>query len=159
MPLAEIFAPPLSMDRLSRERRSWLMSRVRGKDTVPEYAVRRLLHRLGYRYRLHVATLPGKPDLVFTARRKVVFVHGCFWHGHECRLGRRPRSNVDYWSAKALANRTRDALQVQRLHDLGWQVFVVWQCETRDTDRLTDSLVQFLGATEKSDRQSKIDCV
>lgn len=159
MPLAQTFVLPLSMDRLSRERRSWLMSRVRGKDTVPEYAVRRLLHRLGYRYRLHVAALPGKPDLVFPARKKVVFVHGCFWHGHECRLGRRPRSNVDFWVAKAQANRTRDALDVERLHGLGWQVFIVWQCQTRDADRLTAALVQFLGAANKADRHSKIDRV
>ena len=85
------------MDRLSKQRRSWLMSRVAGRDTSPERAVRRLLHSLGYRFRLHVRELPGKPDIVLAGRRSIIFVHGCFWHGHRCRKGRLPKSNLDFW--------------------------------------------------------------
>lgn len=132
------------MDRLTRERRSWLMSRVRGKDTKPEMAVRRLLHGLGYRYRLHRKDLPGKPDLVFPSRRKAVFVHGCFWHGHDCKYGKLPVSNVDYWRDKIERNKTRDANALHALGSLGWGAFVVWQCDIRDLERLEKALVDFL---------------
>ena len=135
------------MDRLSKERRSWLMSRVGGKNTAPEMTVRKLLHGLGYRYRLHVKGLAGRPDLVFPSRRKILFVHGCFWHGHSCRLGRRPQSNVDFWQRKAKGNAERDARTVAQLTSEGWDVLVVWQCEIKDLEGLERRLVRFLGVT------------
>lgn len=125
------------------------MSRVRSKDTAPEWTVRRLAHAMGYRYRLHVEGLPGKPDLVFPGRRKVIFVHGCFWHGHEaCRSGRvRPRANAAFWGPKLDRNRERDARHIAALTEAGWAVLVVWACELRDEASLRDRLSEFLGAT------------
>jgi DNA mismatch endonuclease (patch repair protein) len=140
------------VDRLTPDRRSWLMSRVRGKDTAPEWIVRRIVHGLGYRYRLHGAHLPGKPDLVLAGRKKIIFVHGCFWHGHDCRWGKRPKSNVSFWKAKAESNRARDARNELRLRELGWEVCVVWQCETRNPENLRMRLVEFLrGDTQATD--------
>ena len=132
-------------DRVSESRRSYIMSRVGSKDTAPEMTVRRLLHGLGYRYRLHARALPGTPDLCFPARHRAIFVHGCFWHGHGCRYGRLPKSRVDYWEQKIAANRRRDQDRIVRLAALGWSALVVWQCETRDTALLTAKLVGFLG--------------
>lgn len=121
------------MDRLTPERRSRLMSRIRGKDTAPEMAVRSTLHRLGYRYRLHVKDLPGKPDIVFPALRKALFVHGCYWHGHSCRLGlAQSKSNVEFWSGKLASNTSRDARNVALLRERGWEVEIVWQCELKE---------------------------
>lgn len=122
------------IDRVSEERRSDIMSQVGSKDTAPERTVRRLLHRFGYRYRLHASDLPGRPDIVFRARRKVIFVHGCFWHGHDCRYGQLPKSRVDYWRAKVDTNRTRDLDRIVELAGRGWSSLIVWQCETRDSD-------------------------
>jgi DNA mismatch endonuclease (patch repair protein) len=133
------------IDRVSEERRSYIMSRVGSKDTAPEMTVRRLLHRLGYRYRLHAAELPGRPDLCFPARRKVIFVHGCFWHGHDCRYGHLPKTRVEYWQEKIETNRRRDLDRILKLADDGWSSLVVWQCETRETEHLTAKLVGFLG--------------
>ena len=133
------------IDRVSEERRSYIMSRVGSKDTAPEMTVRRLLHRLGYRYRLHAAELQGRPDLCFPARRKVIFVHGCFWHGHDCRYGHLPKTRVEYWQEKIETNRRRDLDRILKLADDGWSSLVVWQCETRDTEQLTAKLVGFLG--------------
>jgi len=133
------------VDRVSEARRSYIMSRVGSKDTAPELNVRRLLHRIGYRYRLHARDLPGRPDICFSARRKVVFVHGCFWHGHECRYGRLPKSRIDYWRDKIAANRARDLDRIVALAGLGWSPLVVWQCETRDLEALTAKLTGFLG--------------
>lgn len=121
------------------------MSRVRGKDTKPEWAVRRLLHRLGYRFRLHRKDLPGTPDIVFGGKRRVIFVHGCFWHGHGCRIGRPPKSRQDYWLPKLEENRLRDASQIRQLVDSGWQVLTIWQCETGDERALASVLNDFLG--------------
>lgn len=123
------------------------MSRVRSKDTGPEWTVRRMLHHLGYRYRLHVPGLPGKPDLVFPARRKVIFVHGCFWHGHEaCRSGTvRPQANAAFWNAKLDRNKQRDAQHLAVLMGAGWSALVVWSCELRDEETLRSRLVAFLG--------------
>lgn len=132
------------------------MSRVRGKNTSPELIVRRLLHKLGYRYRLHAKALPGKPDIVFSSRRKIVLVHGCFWHGHDCRWGRTPRSNVAFWTEKANANRRRDMSTTDQLRVAGWDVLVVWQCETKDVDNLLSRLTVFLKEPHKSDRQTEI---
>ena len=120
------------------------MASVGQKDTVPEMVVRRLLHGMGFRYGLHSRELPGKPDLVFRSRRKVIFVNGCFWHGHNCRKGRLPTSNVDYWTEKIARNRERDAQNVNDLENLGWRVFVVWECETRELESLGQRLVTFL---------------
>jgi DNA mismatch endonuclease, patch repair protein len=122
------------------------MSRIRSQDTQPELRVRRLLHRLGYRYRLHGKALAGRPDLVFSARKKVVFVHGCFWHGHTCKLGDRlPKSNVEFWRSKLAKNRERDALVSQRLCEQGWSALTVWECSIRDLDALELELTTFLG--------------
>lgn len=145
------------MDRLSPERRSWLMSRVGSKDTAPELSVRRYLHGRGYRYRLHVGGLPGKPDLVFPARRCVVFVHGCFWHGHGCKIGKLPKSRGDFWTPKILRNRERDAERSGALRKLGWRVLTLWQCETRDMAKAGRKLERFLDSRNKlrSTRRTK----
>lgn len=133
------------MDILSPDQRSARMHLIRGSDTKPELAVRRLLHGLGYRYRLHAKDLPGKPDLVFRSRRKVVFVHGCFWHGHEeCRMGRPPKSNLSFWLPKINSNRERDNRVVRELCQLGYESMIVWQCELADTVALQKLLICFL---------------
>jgi DNA mismatch endonuclease (patch repair protein) len=120
------------VDQLTPSARSALMSRIRGKNTKPELVVRSTLHRLGYRYTLHPAHIPGHPDLTFPARSKVIFVHGCFWHGHDCAHGRRrPGSNVEFWERKYRENRSRDARKQAALKVLGWNVLVVWECEVK----------------------------
>ncbi|MDE2988746.1 MAG: DNA mismatch endonuclease Vsr [Chloroflexota bacterium] len=134
-------------DTVSPARRSEIMSGIRSRGTRPEMAVRRLLHSLGYRYRLHVAELPGKPDLVFPGRRKVIEVRGCFWHQHEdpeCRIARKPRSNRDYWLPKLARNVERDAEHEQKLGALGWEVLVIWECEVRRGSEFLDRAVEFL---------------
>lgn len=120
------------------------MSRIKGRDTAPELAVRRLVHGLGYRYRLHVAGLPGRPDLVFASRRAVIFVHGCFWHQHDCPRGTRPRSNRTFWTSKLDRNRERDEAAIRTLRSLGWRVLVVWECQTRWKSKLTRRVTRFL---------------
>ncbi len=133
------------MDRLTPEERSRLMSRVRGKDTGPELVVRRLAHRLGFRFRLHRRDLPGTPDLVFPRLRKAILVHGCFWHSHVgCRAGRAPSSNEDYWEPKLRRNVERDAANQEALRRLGWEVLVIWECETRKPAVLAERLGTFL---------------
>ena len=110
------------------------MRAVKGKDTGTEMTVRRIVHRMGFRYRLHRKDLPGKPDLVFGPRRKVIFVHGCFWHGHTCKRGdRTPRKNRRYWTKKIARNKERDQEHVSALKAKGWRVLVIWECETKDT--------------------------
>lgn len=131
-------------DHLTPEARSANMRAVRRSDTAPEMAVRRLLYRAGFRYRLHDARLPGRPDIVFKGRRKVVFVHGCFWHGHECRRGRLPKSRVDYWRARIDRNCARDRRVSAELKAAGWTAFVVWGCEIGNED-LALRLRRFLG--------------
>lgn len=132
-------------ERISVAQRSANMSRIRGKDTKPEMVVRRLLHRAGYRYRLHRRDLPGTPDLVFPSRRKVLFVHGCFWHSHSCRAGQtRPANNAEFWAAKRERTVERDAEQLARLADLGWDVLVVWECELKDESALEERLRAWL---------------
>jgi DNA mismatch endonuclease (patch repair protein) len=118
-----------------------MMARIRNKDTAPELAVRSTAHQLGYRFRLHRRDLPGSPDLVFPARRKVVFVHGCFWHRHpRCRLAYEPKSNVDFWSAKFRKNMERDVRVKGELERMGWDVLVIWECETADRAALASEL-------------------
>jgi len=136
-------------DIMSPEKRSALMSRIRGRDTLPEKMVRHLLWRAGYRYRLHRKDLPGRPVIVFPGRRKVVFVHGCFWHLHDgCKNVRLPKSRQDFWPPKLLANRERDLRNQQLLRELGWDVLVVWECETADPDALLSKLKCFLDDEE-----------
>lgn len=133
------------VDRLSPERRSALMSKVRGKDTTPELSVRRLLHRLGYRYRLHARKLPGKPDIVFANRKKVIFVHGCFWHRHPgCPKASTPKSRTAYWIGKFESNVQRDQQVRDALQSAGWKVLVVWECEAKNIETLQDVLTTFL---------------
>ena len=124
-------------DKLTPERRSWNMSRIRGKNTKPEMLVRRLLHAKGYRYRLHGTAgggkLPGNPDLVFAGRHKVIFVNGCFWHFHDCRVGQHaPQANAEFWETKRTRTRNRDAAQRLQLELEGWEVLTVWECELKD---------------------------
>lgn len=127
--------------------RSETMARVRSRDTTPEMLVRRLLWRMGYRYRLHRADLPGKPDLVFPGRHKAIFVHGCFWHGHDCKRGaREPKANADYWRRKIAGNRARDARHLDVLAALGWSTLTLWECELRDEETLVRLLTEFLEA-------------
>lgn len=122
------------------------MAKVRGKDTHPEMAVRRLLHSLGYRFRLHARALPGSPDLVFARRRKIVLVHGCFWHRHHgCKQATTPKTRAEFWKAKFEANVVRDERNIAELTEMGWDVLVVWECETRNAKLLTPKLTQFLG--------------
>ena len=125
--------------------RSRIMRAVKSRDTGPELLVRRLTHRMGYRYRLHRSDLPGKPDLAFPGRRAAIFVHGCFWHGHSCKRGARaPKTNAAYWSAKVVGNAARDAEQANKLKRLGWRVLVLWECELKDEHRLTAKIRRFL---------------
>lgn len=132
-------------DVLTREERSACMRAVRNRNTTPEMRVRRAAHSLGYRYSLHKRTLPGSPDLVFASRRKVIFVHGCFWHKHDCRAGNKvPVQNADYWSGKRERNVARDRRASDLLVALGWRVLLVWECQTKDLDSLRARLDAFL---------------
>jgi DNA mismatch endonuclease (patch repair protein) len=137
------------MDVVDKATRSKMMRAIRGKNTKPEMAVRRLAHSLGYRFRLHQRGLPGSPDLVFPGRRKVVFVHGCYWHRHlGCRFAYIPKSNTSFWNAKFAANVARDSEALSRLAADGWHPLVVWECEAADTEALAAQLSAHLGATE-----------
>ena len=134
---------PLSRDRLSKEQRSWNMSRIRSKDTKPEMIVRRLLHAMGVRFRLHRADLPGKPDIVLGPRRLVIFVHGCFWHRHPgCREATMPAANRDFWLDKLEGNAARDLRHRAALRKLGWRVAVIWECETKQPEKLARRLAR-----------------
>ncbi len=132
-------------DTLSPVQRSELMSLVRSKDTKPEMRVRRMVHAMGYRYRMHHGKLPGCPDMVFPERRKIIFVHGCFWHRHEdCRRNRTPKSRREFWDAKLEKNRLRDLENQSKLRSLGWDVLVVWECETEEAAGLPGRIMSFL---------------
>ena len=129
----------------TREYRRRVMRAVKSKDTKPEIILRKMLHALGYRYRLHRRDLPGSPDLVFPGRRKIIFVHGCFWHGHPCRgEPRLPKSNREYWVPKIRRNAERDAEHERALIELGWHVLTVWECELKDLAGAQDRMVTFL---------------
>lgn len=133
-------------DIFTKEARSRIMSKIGGKGSVIEMRVRRLLFSLGYRYRLHVAKLPGKPDIVFPGRRKAIFVHGCFWHGHDgCNRAKIPAQNEDFWRKKIAGNVARDQEVLKKLNEIGWRVLVIWGCEVRcDTSALKLKLIDFL---------------
>jgi DNA mismatch endonuclease (patch repair protein) len=133
-------------DSLTPEGRSANMRRIRSKDTKPECIVRSIVHQMGFRYRLHAPDLPGKPDITLRSRRKVIFIHGCFWHLHnDCSEGRIPASRREYWLPKLERNRERDASQVARLKEDGWKVLVVWECEISNMPKLKRKLQRFLG--------------
>ena len=137
------------MDTLTPKERSERMSRVRSKNMRPELVVRKLVFALGYRYRLHARDLPGCPDIVFRPRRKVIFVHGCFWHRHPspgCALARMPRSRLDFWKPKLEGNRERDEKNKRALHRAGWRVLTIWECELKNAGRLETRIRRFLDA-------------
>lgn len=135
------------MDTRTPEQRSRIMRSVRSRNTGPELIVRRALHALGLRFRLHKRELPGKPDIVLARHRTAIFVHGCFWHGHECSKGRLPKSRIAFWTDKIERNRKRDAESVTSLHSAGWRVLTVWQCETKDVSKLSRRLRKFFRPT------------
>jgi DNA mismatch endonuclease, patch repair protein len=129
------------------------MSRIRGKDTKPEVVVRRLIHGMGYRYRLHRRDLPGTPDIVFSRTRKVIFVHGCFWHRHpdsRCRLARLPKSKLDFWQNKLEGNRRRDEENEAHLAQMGWDVLTIWECQINDIKSLKTRIVSFLSRRQET---------
>lgn len=132
-------------DVFSKVKRSWVMSRVKGRDTKPEILVRSFVHRMGFRFRVHRRGLPGNPDIVLPQHNKVIFVHGCFWHGHKrCLRSKRPTTNEQFWNKKLNGNIERDKRLRRRLHRMGWDVLVVWQCEIRKPERLLRKLERFL---------------
>lgn len=134
--MADVFDP---------EKRGWIMSRVRSENTRPELLVRSMVHAMGYRFRLHRKDLPGKPDLTLTRHGKVIFVHGCFWHGHVgCPRAARPTSNQIFWDRKLTANAERDSRNMAKLEELGWKTLIVWECETRRPEQLKEKLRRFL---------------
>lgn len=129
------------------------MSRIRARNTGPEWKVRRLVHSKGYRYRLHRKDLPGKPDLVFPKRRKVIFVHGCYWHRHPdpgCKLARLPKSNLEFWLPKLEQNRERDIKNEEKLRSMGWKVLVIWECEISKNSMIEKKITEFLESSDES---------
>jgi len=133
------------MDNLTKKQRAYCMSRIKSKDTNPELLVRRIIHRMGLRFRLHRNSLPGRPDIVLPKHRKIIFVHGCFWHKHRCRYGCvQPKTNPKYWEQKRSANVVRHRKAVKMLRDLGWDVFVIWECQTRKLEKLASRIFAFL---------------
>lgn len=144
------------MDIMSAAERSERMARIRSKDTQPELRVRHIVHRLGYRYRLHRKDLPGVPDLTFPSRRKVIFVHGCFWHAHKgCKVANRPKTRRPFWDAKFERNKARDRANKRLLKKQGWGVCTIWECETRRDSLIVSHLSQFLGPAKKKSRAGK----
>ena len=132
-------------DSLTPERRSENMRQIRSKNTKPERIVRSIVHRMGFRYRLHASDLPGKPDMTFRSRKKVIFIHGCFWHQHsDCREGRIPSSRPEYWLSKLRRNQERDAAHLVELKRSGWKSLIVWECELANTSKLERKLRRFL---------------
>ena len=135
-------------DHLTPEKRSAIMSAIRSKNTKPEVKVRHALHRLGYRFQIHDRRLPGKPDIVFTKRRKIIFIHGCYWHQHadpNCRDTKKPTSNLDYWLPKLDRTNARDKQQQNALNQMGWKILVLWECEVSTDRQIEQRLVTFLG--------------
>ena len=139
------------MDIMTPAERSAMMSRIRGADTKPELFVRRALHAIGYRFRTHFGELPGRPDLVFTKRHAVIFVHGCFWHRHGCRKTYSPKTRQEFWQEKFRGNVTRDKRNQKLLADAGWRVLIVWECEIESDHSTLDRIVDFLGPPRMTD--------
>ncbi|QSR17426.1 very short patch repair endonuclease [Novosphingobium sp. KA1] len=144
-------------DIVDAETRSRMMSGIRGKNTKPEMTVRRALHAMGYRYRLHARELPGKPDIVFRRRRLAIFVHGCFWHRHtdpSCNLARMPKSRIEFWEPKLEGNRARDEANVAALKAMGWKVLIVWECQIKNLEPLKNLLQHFIHTADDSGKHS-----
>lgn len=143
--------------RMTESGRSYIMRSVRSRNTRPERAVRSLLHSLHYRFGLHAKQLPGTPDVVFANRHKVIWIHGCYWHGHGCKIGRLPKSRLEFWKPKIEGNRLRDQRCQNALSEMGWQFLVIWQCQLSDTVELERRLRVFLGPTrvERAVRTSR----
>jgi DNA mismatch endonuclease (patch repair protein) len=138
-------------DHVSLNGRSKIMRAIKGKNTKPELYVRSLLHREGYRFRIHRKDLPGTPDIVFFSRKKAIFINGCFWHQHEdplCPISQKPSSNKEYWEPKLKRNKERDKIAHDKLKKLGWEIFVVWECSLKDEKTLRESLLKFIGSTK-----------
>jgi DNA mismatch endonuclease (patch repair protein) len=131
------------------------MRRIISKNTSPEMAVRQMLFRLGYRYRLHRRDLPGKPDIVFVSLRKLIFIHGCFWHAHSCEKAHQPKTNEEYWSPKLKRNRERDARHLEELKTAGWRVLTIWECELKDMGGIGQKVIRFLNG-KTSRKEAKI---
>lgn len=125
------------MDSMTRKERSSQMGLIGNKNTKPELAIRRIIFAMGYRYRLHGKEIPGRPDLVFKGKRKVIFINGCFWHRHECKMGRMPKSNLTFWQSKLESNRLRDLRNLERIKEIGWASLVIWECELRNPNLIT----------------------
>jgi len=133
------------MDHLTEQDRSSLMAKVKGKNTKPEMTVRRLIYAAGFRYRLHVKKLPGSPDIVFTSRKKAIFINGCFWHAHECRRNPIPKTRSQFWVDKFQRNKKRDIENVDKLKSLGWSILVIWECEIKKPD-ISKKIFSFLSS-------------
>lgn len=131
-------------DRVTKEQRSKNMARVKNKNTVPELTVRKILYRLGFRFRLHRRDLPGNPDIVLPRHKKIIFVHGCFWHGHSCPKGKRPSTRQEFWDPKLDRNIERDRNNISELQKSGWKVLVIWECEIKDLQKLEKTLLDFV---------------
>ena len=135
------------VDVHTKDQRSYNMSRIRAKNTRPEMLVRSMVHRMGYRYALHCRDLPGKPDIVLTKHRKIILVHGCFWHMHNCRFGKvTPKTHAKFWESKRQGNVARDKANIRKLRKAGWKVLTVWECQTRNEEKLTKKLDKFLSS-------------
>jgi DNA mismatch endonuclease (patch repair protein) len=133
------------IDRVSPKKRSWMMGRVKNKNTAPEIKLRKLVFSMGFRYRLHCKDLPGHPDIVFRGRKKVIFMHGCFWHGHpDCKASKLPETRKDFWNTKINSNQVRDRENIRDLENLGWKVLIIWQCELNDVLNITEKIRSFL---------------
>jgi|SRR3990167_10954996 len=145
------------MDIVDKHTRSRMMSGIRCKNTKPELLIRSSLHKLGLRYRLHVSGLTGKPDLVFPQYRAVIFIHGCFWHGHSCHLFKLPTTRQDFWSNKINQNKTRDTLNQTNLHNLGWRVGIIWECAVRGSGKDISSICNRVTGWLKSDNKSLVE--
>jgi len=145
-------------DIFSARKRSAIMKSIKGKDTKPEIAVRSIVHRMGYRFRVNQGMLPGNPDIVLKKHKKVIFVNGCFWHGHlKCRRSRLPTSNENYWKNKIIKNMARDKKQIKLLHNQGWNTLVVWTCEIQDKKKISEKIANYLSSSElKNDIRRKI---
>jgi len=139
-----VASSPRFMDTVSTSVRSKIMRRVRSTNTEPEMKVRRITHSIGFRYRLHGKNLPGKPDLVFPSLQKVIFVHGCFWHGHNCEAARLPASNVEYWRNKQSSNIARDRRILREIRRAGWKTLVIWECELHNAEGTRNKIRAFL---------------